>query len=144
MTRAIILALTITACLGAQAWAEVGRVKRASGEAFVERAGERIEAAPGVTVEGDDVLVTGTDGRMSVTFIDNSRFSVGPDSRVSLDSFEFDPTTHEGAFEAGIEHGSLAVISGQIAKETPDAMTIRTPTSILGVRGTRFVIEVNR
>lgn len=143
MIRATILALTMIACLAAQAFAEAGRVKRSSGEAFIERAGERIEAAPGVTVEANDVLVTGTDGKISITFIDNSRFSVGPESRVSLESFDFNPTTHEGTFEAGVEQGSLAVISGQIAKETPDAMTVRTPTSILGVRGTRFVIEVN-
>ncbi len=37
---------------------------------------------------------------------------------------------------------SLAVISGQIAKSRQDAMKVRTPTSLLGVRGTRFIVEV--
>ena len=148
LTRAILVVLGVvclaTVSLTSAARAEVGRVKKASGEAYVERAGERIDAAPGITLETADVLVTGGDGKISVTFIDNSRFSVGPDSRVALEIFEFNATTHEGRFESRIERGSLAIVSGQIADETPDAMKVRTPTSILGVRGTRFVVEVNR
>jgi hypothetical protein len=35
------------------------------------------------------------------------------------------------------------VISGRIAKQAPDAMTVRTPAAILGVRGTEFVVTVN-
>jgi hypothetical protein len=33
------------------------------------------------------------------------------------------------------------VISGRLAKASPDAMTVRTPTAILGVRGTEFVVS---
>jgi hypothetical protein len=35
------------------------------------------------------------------------------------------------------------VVSGQIAKSKKDAMRVKTPSSLLGVRGTRFVVEVN-
>ncbi len=138
--KTLLIALLV-ACLPATAWSEIARVKKVSGDAWVERAGKRVEAKPGVTLEQRDVLVTGN-GRLSVTFIDNSRFSAGPNSRVSLERFEFDATTHQGAFETRLERGSLAVVSGQIAKQTPDAMKLRTPTSILGVRGTRFIVEV--
>jgi len=34
-------------------------------------------------------------------------------------------------------------VSGRIAKQSPDAMTVRTPTAILGVRGTEFVVSVD-
>lgn len=131
----------LIACLPGAAWSEIARVKKVSGDAYVERVGKRIEARPGVPLEQSDVLVTGA-GRLSVTFIDNSRFSAGPNSRVSLEKFEFDETTHKGAFETRVERGSLAVVSGQIAKQTPDAMKLFTPESILGVRGTRFIVEV--
>ena len=36
---------------------------------------------------------------------------------------------------------SLAVTSGRIAKQTPEAMTVRTPSAVLGVRGTEFVVN---
>ena len=43
-----------------------------------------------------------------------------------------------------VERGTLGIVSGQIAKQTPDAMRVRTPTSILGVRGTKFLVEVGQ
>ena len=140
---AIIVALSI-ACLASSAWADIGRVKRASGEASVIRDGATLVAEPGLILLAEDVLVTGPDGAISVTFIDNCRFSAGPNSRVSLDQFEFNATTHEGKLQLGIERGSIAVISGQIAKNSRDAMKVRTPTSILGIRGTRFIVEVGQ
>jgi hypothetical protein len=139
--RSIVIFLLV-ACLPATAFSEIARVKKVSGDAHIEREGKRVDAKPGVTLEQKDVLVTGANGRLSVTFIDNTRFSAGPDSRVSLEKFEFDSTTHRGAFESRVEWGSLAVVSGQIAKEKPDSMKLFTPESILGVRGTRFIVKV--
>lgn len=124
--------------------ADIGRVKRSKGAATIERAGVSIDAKTGLVLEASDVLVTGPKSLISVTFIDNSRFSAGPNSRVSLETFKFNTTTHEGSFVTKLERGSLAVISGQIAKQKPDAMQVRTPTSILGVRGTRFIVEVGQ
>ena len=89
-----------------------------------------------------DWLETGKDGRISLTFIDNTRFAVGPDSRIALSKFEYDRTTQKGSFITKVERGSLAVVSGRISKSGRDAMQLQTPTSLLGVRGTRFIVEV--
>jgi hypothetical protein len=81
---------------------------------------------------------------MSLTFIDDTRFSVGPNSRIAVDDFNYDRTAQTGSFVTRVNRGSLAVVSGQIAKSKPDAMKVRTPTSLLGVRGTRFIVEVSK
>ena len=52
-----------------------------------------------------------------------------------------DTTTYQGKFDATLRQGTLAVVSGKIAKQSPEAMTVRTPATILGVRGTEFVIS---
>jgi hypothetical protein len=62
---------------------------------------------------------------------------------LELATFKFDATTHDGEFLTKLNRGKLAVTSGQIAKRSKDAMRVRTPASILGVRGTRFLIEVS-
>jgi len=41
-----------------------------------------------------------------------------------------------------LHRGTLAIVSGQIAKRSPDAMKVQTPTTILGVRGTKFAVKV--
>ena len=144
MRRRILLALVMTSLLLAatEAQAEIGRIKRTVGTAAIERGKARLPAAIGGALEQGDVLVTGRDGRVAITFADNSRFSAGPNSRIVLSEFQFDETTRKGAFVTKVDRGSLAIISGQIAHENKDAMKVRTPTSLLGVRGTRFVVNV--
>lgn len=142
MLQRVCVALMIT-LFALPAAADIGRVKSVSGAASVERTGDTIPAEPGMILEEADILVTGADGQLGVTFVDNSRFSAGPNSRVELAKFRFNATTHDGQFDTRLQRGSLAIISGQIAKRTPDAMKVRTPSSILGVRGTEFVVEVS-
>jgi hypothetical protein len=77
-------------------------------------------------VQQSDVLITGANGAVGVTFIDSSRLSAGPNSRVELKQFRFDPTTHDGEFVTDVQRGTLAVVSGQIAKRSPDAMKVKT------------------
>ena len=79
---------------------------------------------------------------MAVTFIDNTRFAVGPNSRIAVSKFDYDRTRAQGNFVTQVSRGSLAVVSGKIAKSGKDAMKVQTPTSLLGVRGTRFIVEV--
>jgi hypothetical protein len=85
---------------------------------------------------------TGADGRVGMTFIDNSRFSLGPNSQIALEKFTFNPTTQEGEFLTKIARGTLAVITGHIAHSAQDAMQVQTRTTILGVRGTSFLVQV--
>ncbi|MGH8691899.1 MAG: FecR domain-containing protein, partial [Burkholderiales bacterium] len=59
-----------------------------------------------------------------------------------IDRYSFDSTTHRGEFDTSLRKGTLAVISGKIVKQSPDAMRVRTPTSIMGVRGTEFLVKV--
>jgi len=123
--------------------AEIGQIKISKGQVTVERKGAALPATVGMRLETADVLKTGADGSVGITMADNSLLSAGPNSILSLDRFEFDPTTSQGQFDAQLRKGSLAVISGRIAKQSPEAMTVRTPSAILGVRGTEFVLSAN-
>ncbi|HSE86674.1 MAG TPA: FecR domain-containing protein [Candidatus Binatia bacterium] len=138
---ALILAGFATALEGS-AWAEIGQIKNVAGEVFLFRNNVQQPAKPGDLIEQADVVTTGPNSSVGITFIDNSRFSAGPNSRIELKQFRFNPTTHEGEFLTDMQRGTLAIISGQIAKRSPDAMKIKTPTTILGVRGTTFAVKI--
>jgi hypothetical protein len=142
--RGIIAAgLLIAVGLSTQALAaNIGRIKTVAGAATVIRGPVTLPATPGLTLDVKDVLITGRDARIGVTFVDNSRFAVGPNARISLAEFEFNDTTHKGGSLTQVDRGSLAIVSGQIAKENKDAMKVRTPTSLLAARGTFFVVDV--
>lgn len=139
--RSLFLGLAI-ASVAVPAAAEIGRIKSTSGPATIERGSAKIPAGAGKELLPGDWLTTGKGGRMSIAFIDNTRFAVGPDSRIELTKFDYDRTQQKGTFITQVERGSLAVVSGRISKSGRDAMQMRTPESLLGVRGTRFILEV--
>ena len=141
-TRKLSQLLVAALLTGTAAQAEIATIKRVQGSASIERGKQPLPVTPGTKLEVGDLLSTGKDGRISATFIDDSRFSVGPGSRIRLTRFDFDDTTHQGQSVTRVEKGALAVVSGQIAHENPKGMTVQTPTSVLGVRGTRFVVDV--
>ena len=136
----VVVALAFLAAMPANA--EIARVKSSVGAAAIERGTARLPAKPGLQLNPGDRLVTGKDGRISLSFIDNTRFSVGPNSRVSVNEFQYDRTRQKGSFVTQVDRGSLAVVSGKIAKSGRDAMKVRTPNTLLGVRGTKFIVEV--
>jgi hypothetical protein len=123
--------------LSQAAWADaIGQIKTLSGDVSLVRNTVKSPAKVGDLLEKADTLMTGADGRVGITFIDNSRFSLGPNSQIALEQFTFNPTTQEGTFLTKIARGTLAVISGHIGHSAPDAMKVQTRTTILGVRGT--------
>lgn len=120
---------------------EAGHIKVSRGVVQIERAGQKAPAAVGAAVQAGDVVTTGADGSVGITFLDNSLLSAGPNSVLAIDRFAFDSTTHQGAFESSLRKGTLAVVSGKLAKQSSDAMKVKTPAAVLGVRGTEFLVR---
>ena len=140
------LAITLAAAcaIAASAFAnDIGQIKISKGDVTIDRGGQTLSGGIGARLQTADVIRTGTDGSVGITMSDNSLLSAGPNSIVALDRYAFDTTTNQGQFDASLRKGSLSVVSGRIAKQSADAMTVRTPTAILGVRGTEFVVSVD-
>jgi len=123
--------------------ADIGQVKVAKGQVTIERGGQSLPATVGTRVQDGDTVKTGADGTVGITMSDDSLLSAGPGSVLTLDRFAFEPATQRGRFDASLSKGTLAVTSGRIAKQAPDAMTVRTPAAVLGVRGTAFVVSAD-
>jgi hypothetical protein len=122
---------------------QIGLIKVQSGEVRIERQDVRIPAAVGVPVQRADRIVTGKDGSVGVSFADSSILSAGPNSVLVLDQFKYDPTTRDGNFDISLRRGTLSAISGRLVAQTPGSMKVRTPTAVLAVRGTEFVVHVD-
>ena len=143
--------ISLAALLPSPALAEIGRIKTTIGTAAVQRGTDHIPAATGQELLTGDWLETGKDGRISLTFVDNTRWSVGPESRIALTKFDYDPTSQHGSFVAQIERGSIAVVSGRITKtrceptsESSCGVKLSTPDGDVSPHGTRFIIVVRR
>lgn len=121
---------------------DIGQIKLVKGTVTIERDGANVEAASGDAVQKQDVLRTGAGSAVGLTFSDNSRMSLGPNSEMSLEKYVFaGKGADQNAFDARLTKGSMTAASGLIAK-TPNAMRVLMPTTILGVRGTEFAVRV--
>ena len=139
---ALILACGCVAVADALAADAAGVVKTVKGTVKIERAEGSSGAAIGSEVYGNDRIVTGPESSVGITLRDTTQLSAGANTILELNKFAFNTTTHEGTLDASVKRGSLAVISGKLAKANPDAVRFSTPTTTLGVRGTEFIIEV--
>jgi hypothetical protein len=131
-----------TFCTPSFGQTEAGVIKTSRGTAQITRGAETLPATVGSPVLVSDSLVTGDDSAVGITLKDNTRLTAGPNTTLELNKFSFDTTTHAGTVDASVKRGSLAVISGKIAKGSPEGIRFNTPTVTLGVRGTEFIIDV--
>jgi hypothetical protein len=144
MTRwsAALLLLVLTIAVPAQAQNQrIAQVSTAAGTVTVTRAGQNVPLKIGDLIYQKDMVETGANSSVGITFVDNSVISTGADSRLVLEQFHFDSSNYRGDMLAKLQKGTLTAVSGDIAHSSPGAMKIQTPTAILGVRGTTFAVE---
>ena len=120
----------------------IGYVKTASGAAWIVTADATVPAQPGTPVYAGSRLKTGTPGSLGVILKDETQLSCGPDTELALDEYFYAPSQGKLGLVGSLVRGSLEYLSGVIAKLKPDAVTVKTPTGTIGIRGTHFVVKV--
>ena len=139
---ALLLGLLAASPALAQTAVPAGRVKLVTGAAFVVHEGRQIPAIVGTPVYAEDSLGTGADGRVGLTLRDDTRLSIGPQTTIEISRFVYAQSDSQFAFVLKVVRGVVAYVSGRIAKLSPDAVRLETPSAIVGVRGTRLIIRV--
>ncbi|MFP8777444.1 FecR domain-containing protein [Hydrogenophaga sp. RWCD_12] len=143
------LALALSASL---AWAQApvaaaadagraGTFKQVQGEVRLGKDGTRSAPQSGDAVRSGERIATGRDGAASVVLKDGTVLTLGPNTTADLSQFQYDATTQEGNFALDLLQGSLRVVTGLLAKINPDRFKVKTPTAVVGVRGTDFIVE---
>lgn len=124
--------------------AKIGDVIQQQGVTDVERKdGPRFEKIEkDFNVESYDTIKT-KNGRTAIEFLDETRVDVTENSKLVIDEFVYDPNTSTGSLALKASFGTVRYASGQIAKNSRQNVKIRTPTAVVGVRGTDFSLTVD-
>lgn len=135
--------LILLACcvMGAQAQS-VGILKSVQGNVGLNQPSAVRSVYAGDGVQTADRIVTGSGSSATLTLKDGSVVSVGPNSTLMLMDVKFDTTTQEGSLILNLVQGSIRMVTGWLGKVHPDQVKVITPTSVVGVRGTDFIVEV--
>jgi hypothetical protein len=141
--RPIALGLLLAAALSA--WADeapIGYVKTLSGAATITTNKNKVTAQLGSPLFQGSQLKTGPKSSMGVTFKDDTVMSFGADTELTVDEYLYAPSQGKLKLGSSLAKGSMNYVSGVIAKLQPDAVSVKTPTGTIGVRGTQFVVKV--
>ncbi len=126
----------------------IGKVVTLTGSVTIEHPGAAVVQASlgGRTKAGDpvylgDVVQTGADGKVGVTFTDGTAFNLSSNARMVLNEFVYDPNSKSNSTFFSLTKGTFTFVAGKVAK-TGD-MKIDTPVATMGIRGTTPRVEIS-
>jgi len=83
-----------------------------------------------------DIVTASTDSSLQVLLLDQTVFTVGPDSLLTIDEFVYNPKKRKNTMTASVQKGMFRFMSGNISKSKRPKVSVNTPVASLGVRGT--------
>jgi hypothetical protein len=81
--------------------------------------------------------------KAELTFEDATKVKLTEHSKMIIDDFVYDPKKGSGKLAINMALGTARYASGQIAKNNPQQVAIKTPTATIAVRGTDFSMTVD-
>ena len=87
--------------------------------------------------------VTTAKSRVTLSFEDKTTVKITEQSKLVIDDFVYDASKGTGKLAMRVALGTARYASGQIAKNNPQAVNVRTPTATVAVRGTDFSMTVD-
>jgi len=118
-------------------------VKSVTGVVKVTRGQQTFDATSGITLQVSDRLVSAPGASAAIVFRDGTLLTLGSGADILVRNYVFAPKDDKFAFSLYLSKGSAIYESGKIGKLSPQSVSVETPRATVGVRGTRFLIEVD-
>jgi hypothetical protein len=136
------LALILTT-LPARSNTSIGDVTLSKGNSVIEREDKNeVQVEKDLDVFSYDTVKTGK-GQVAIEFLDDTRVDITQHSKLIIDEFVYDPNAKTGKLSLKATLGTVRYASGQIAKNSAQNISIKTPTATVAVRGTDFAMTID-
>src|SRR2546430_2101085 len=119
----------------------IGHVTKLAGIATAIRNGVSIILNEGDNVEKGDVVQSGSNSTLGITFIDGSVFGLSSNARMVLNEMVYDPNGSNNSSLLSLVAGTISFVAGETAKHGD--MKVDTPVATMGIRGTAVLVEID-
>src|SRR3954469_13953128 len=119
----------------------IGHVTKLTGNATAIRNGVSIILNQGDNVNKGDVVQSGSDSTLGITFIDGTVFGLASNAKMVLNEMIYDPNGSDNKSLLSLVAGTISFVAGQTAKHGD--MKIDTPVATMGIRGTAVLVEID-
>ena len=120
---------------------EVGNISELNGSAQILR-DKPYTAEESFNIQQNDEAVT-TNGRMAITFLDESQVRLTEHSQLVVDEFIYDPDPSKSKMAITFGLGTARFITGSLNKIDKNNIDLKTPTANIAIRGTDFTVTVD-
>jgi hypothetical protein len=118
----------------------VGNVAKVMGSAVVTRNGVTVDLKQGDRLLKGDVVQTGTDTTLGISFVDGTALGLASNARIVLDEMTYDPNGSSNSSLLSLVQGTITLVAGHTAKY--GNMRVETPVATMGIRGTAVLVEI--
>jgi hypothetical protein len=120
----------------------VAIVKKITGQVEVTREGTKMSIKVGNSLKNGDLIITKSKSSIGIIFDDGSLLSLGSKAIFTINNFVVKPNIKEYDVDLELKKGKAMFSSGKIGKLSPKSFTFRIPEGAIGIRGTKFAVEV--
>nr|WP_143039703.1 MULTISPECIES: VCBS domain-containing protein [Bradyrhizobium] len=119
----------------------IGHVTKLTGTATAIRNGVSIILNQGDNVNKGDVVQSGSDSTLGITFIDGTVFGLASNAKMVLNEMIYDPNGSDNKSLISLVQGTISFVAGATAKHGD--MKVDTPVATMGIRGTAVLVEID-
>ena len=124
-----------------QSVANIGNITELTGSGRVVR-DEAYKALIDFNINSYDNVQT-SNGRVGITFLDDSQVRLTEHSELIIDEFIYDPDPSKSKMALQFASGTARFITGKLATIDKENIFIKTPSATIGIRGTDFTVTVD-
>tara|TARA_R100000231_G_scaffold51888_1_gene43746 strand:+ start:4315 stop:5388 length:1074 start_codon:yes stop_codon:yes gene_type:complete len=121
--------------------ANIGDISELRGNAQIIR-DLPLDAFVDFNIQSNDEAVT-TNGRMAITFLDDSIVKLTEHSQLLINEYIYDPNPAKSKMALTFALGTTRFISGSLNKLDKQNISLKTPTANIAIRGTDFTATVD-
>ena len=120
---------------------DIGDISERNGSAQIVR-DKPYDANLKFAIQSNDEAIT-TNGRMAITFLDDSTVKLTEHSQLLIDEYIYDPDPSKSKMALTFGLGTARFITGSLNKIDKQNISLKTPTANIAIRGTDFTATVD-
>ena len=120
----------------------IGHIQSLNGAATIHRGNATTPAVTLLPIYRGDTIRTSKTGSIGIVLVDDTTFSLGPNSEIVIADYLFNPKEGKFSMITRMVKGTFSYISGLIGKLSPESIKMELPNATISVRGTKLLINI--
>ena len=137
----LVLCVLSKMIMAQQSDVSIGNITELQGQGRIVRE-KPYDAALSFGIESFDNVET-SNGRLGITFLNNSQVRLTEHSKLVIDEFIYDPNPSKSKMTLQFASGTARFITGKLNNINKENIAITTPSANVSIRGTDFTLTVN-